>query len=63
MLDTVLNGLRVFNKYVDKNIAVEHDVIYAGSAPPEAMPSDDLKVLEDNRWYWDKELESWYTFV
>jgi hypothetical protein len=62
MLDTVLAGLRVFNKYADKDIAAEHDIIYAGSCSPETMPSDDLKILEDSGWNWDKELDSWYHF-
>jgi hypothetical protein len=60
-IERVIAGLTILMKY-DRNIAVEHDVIYAGGDPNE-VSSEDAAVLEALKWHIDRSCDSYAKFV
>lgn len=63
-MKSVLAGLQVLAKYNDNaEFDAQHDEIFCGGPPPDAVTDDDKKVLEENRWRWSEEFECWRKFV
>ena len=56
-------GLGVLLKYGDDEVAVEHDVIYAGPNNLEKVSVEDQIKLKELGWYWSEDYDCWEYFV
>jgi len=57
-------GLAILLKYeAEGEVSAEHDEVYAGRTPPEALTAEDRAGLEIHGWHWDEKYESWRRFT
>lgn len=51
LIEQVIQGLMVFNKYPNSHIAARDDIIHAGIDNPELMALDEVKELLGLGWH------------
>ena len=64
-MNRIIEGLKMLQTVVPMHkqyCSAEHDIIYAGGRLDDLTP-EQVDTLNDYGWYWDEDLESWYTFT
>lgn len=56
-------ALDIFIKYEDSSVQTEHDQLFVCETFPEDMDPQDVKILEEDNWMWDKSLRCWWHFT
>lgn len=63
-MKSLIAGLSIFVKHdPEGTIGAEHDKFYGPYVPEEDLTKEELKILEDNGWFWDDEIPCWAKFV
>ena len=60
----IIEGLEILRRVTssDEYCCAEHDILY-GPGKPEDLTPEEIEALNHYAWYWDEDLESWYTFT
>ena len=61
--EKLVEALQIMMKYGDVEVAVGHDVIYAGPDISETISEEDAERLEELGWFESDEDDCWKAFV
>ena len=63
VMENLIEGLQILNKYKRSGVDAQHDIIYAGPPNGSVIMKDDKKRLLEIGWGFDEENDSWYYFT
>jgi len=60
----IIEGLKILRGITSDSeyCCAEHDILY-GPGKLEDLTPEEIEALNHYAWYWDEDLESWYTFT